>query len=332
MKRTFEIMIALSTKHVGGAHATPLVSVIIPTFNRAHVLPRAIDSVIGQSFEDFELLVVDDGSTDGTAEIMERYKRWNRRVRYLVQPVNAGVSAARNRGMKEARGRLFALLDSDDEWLPEKLAAQVAFFEMAPRDVGLLYGGVRTVGASTWVFRPQAHGWIHPLLLERNVIHSTSNVMIRREVYETIGGFNEQIPAIEDWDYWIRVAKAFAIDFIEDDQSYYYESPHEMNRKSLATRANLDSREWLYAIHGEDMRRARVAHRFLGESGRRHMIAKEHHAAIPLLLQALKLRPGSVDLVYLLSRAVGGWVRTGISMRSKRHSGELQPHLGKGGE
>ena len=325
-------MMTKSPYHAGGAHATPPVSVIIPTFNRAHVLSRAIDSVLGQSFEDFELLVVDDGSADGTAELMERYGRWHPRVRYLVQSANAGVSAARNRGMNEACGRLIAFLDSDDEWLPEKLAAQVSFFDEAPRDVGLLYGGVRTVGASTWVFRPKTRGWIHPNLLERNVIHSTSNVMIRREVFEKIGGFQEQIPAIEDWDYWIRVAKHFAIDYLEEDQSYYYESPDELNRKSLATRENLDSRAWLYDIHGEDMRRAKVAHRFLGESGRRHMVAKEHHAAIPLLFQALKLYPGSLGLVYLMSRAVGGWARRKVSMRSKRGSEAMPATLGKNQE
>lgn len=307
-----------SNHPVGETHATPLVSVIIPTFNRAHVLPRAINSVLTQSFEDYELLVVDDGSTDGTAELMASYMHGHPCVRYLVQPANEGVSAARNRGLKESRGRLIAFLDSDDEWLPDKLTAQVSFFDKAPRDVGLLYGGVRTVGASSWVFRPQARGWIHPLLLERNVIHSTSNVMIRREVFEKIGGFHEQIPAIEDWDYWIRVAKDFAIDYIEEDQSYYYASPDDLNRKSLATRANLDSRGWLYGMHGEDMRRARVAHRFLEESGRRHMVAKEHHAAIPLLLQALKLHPASLDLVYLMSRAIGGWARAEVSIRSRR--------------
>jgi O-antigen biosynthesis protein len=322
-------MIELHTYQADGASATPAVSVILPTFNRAHVLPRAIDSVLSQSFEDFEILVVDDGSTDGTAELMARYVRWNPRVRYLVQPANGGVSAARNRAMMEARGRLFAFLDSDDEWLPEKLAAQVSFFDKAPLDVGLLYGGVRNVGAIPWIFRPQARGWILPLLLEKNVIHATSNVMIRREVFETIGGFHERIPAIEDWDYWIRVAKAFAIDYIGEDQSYYHESPGELNRKSLVTRANLDSREWIYEMYGEDMRRARVAHRFLEESGRRHMVAKEHHSAIPLLLQALRLHPGSLELVYLLSRAVGGWVKAGISNRSGGGSGELTTAIGK---
>lgn len=322
-------MLESSTYQAGGEHAAPPVTVIIPTFNRAHILTRAIDSVLGQSFKEFELLVVDDGSTDSTEELMEGYTRRDTRVSYIVQPANAGVSAARNRGMNEARGRWFAFLDSDDEWLPEKLAAQVSFFSDAPRCVGLLYGGVRTVGASTWMFRPQARGWIHPLLLVKNVIHSTSNVMIRREVFETIGGFHEQIPAIEDWDYWIRVAKDFAIDHIDEDQSYYHASPDDLDRKSLATRENLDSREWLYAIHGDDMRRARVAHRFLEESGRRHMVAKEHRAAIPLLLQALKMRPGSLDLFYLLSRAVGGWAKSEVCDRSRRRSAEMCINLGK---
>src|SRR5690625_3525723 len=160
----------------------PTVTVVIPTYNRAHVVHRAIDSVLGQTFADFELIVVDDGSTDGTEAVLSTYT--DPRIRYLVQLVNRGVSAARNRGIKEARGEFVAFLDSDDEWFPEKLERQVNRFKRAPDNVGLVYCGVETVGrpSGPWIYEPAHRGDIYNKLLERNVIHTGSGAMIRRSV------------------------------------------------------------------------------------------------------------------------------------------------------
>ena len=109
----------------------PLVSVIIPTYNRAWVLKEAIDSVLAQEFKDFELIVVDDGSTDNTGEILDSYEQ----DILVVRQSNKGVSAARNRGIIEAAGRLVAFLDSDDLWLPRKLTRQIHFFNSNPAAV-----------------------------------------------------------------------------------------------------------------------------------------------------------------------------------------------------
>ena len=143
----------------------PTVSVIIPTYNRAHLLPRALESVLAQTFEDLEVLVVDDGSTDGTEAVVTGY---DDRVRYLRQPQNAGVSAARNRGLREARGEFVAFLDSDDEWFPEKLARQVERFRELPDRVGLLYCGVqfgRRPDREDWTFRPKHRGDVYETML-----------------------------------------------------------------------------------------------------------------------------------------------------------------------
>jgi glycosyltransferase involved in cell wall biosynthesis len=281
----------------------PAVSVIVPTFNRAHVLRRAIESVLSQDFTDFELLVIDDGSTDATAELVDDYIRGDLRVRSLVHPRNAGVSAARNLGLREANGELIAFLDSDDEWLPGKLRRQVDYFDSAPRGVGLLYGAVHTLGAESWTFHPVHRGMIYFILLDHNVIHGTSGVMLRRDVVDRVGGFAD-MPAIEDWDYWIRAARCFLVDFLPDPQIRYYASPDDAQRKTRNLRQNLNARAVLYRNHGEEMRRARTAHRFLAESARRHLGAGEPVHASALALQALRHGPLALANYRLLARTL----------------------------
>jgi glycosyltransferase involved in cell wall biosynthesis len=272
----------------------PVVSVIIPTYNRADLLPRALNSVLQQTFVDFEVLVVDDGSTDKTAALMAKYQERDDRVRYLDQPQNAGVSAARNRGLREARGVFMAFLDSDDEWLPYKLERQVALFQRLSERVGLIYGGVENVGpgGERNIHTPRHRGDIRSTLLERNVIHGTSGVTLRRATVERVGFFDEGIPAVEDYDYWLRVAKEYEVDFISEPLIRYYE-PDDVERKTLNTTENLEARAWLYRTHGADMRRAGTAHRFLLESARRYRAAGQPLAALGLAIRSVALAPRS---------------------------------------
>lgn len=250
------------------ARAVPAVSVVIPAFNRAHLLPRTLGSVLAQTFADFEVLVVDDGSTDGTAAVAA--SSGDPRVRPVRQPRNAGVAAARNRGIRESRGGLIAFLDSDDEWMPEKLGAQVALFRRHSPRLGLTFTGVETVheDGSTSVQRPRDRGDVYRTLLWNNAIHGGgSNVMIRRDVVATVGFFHEDLPAIEDYDYWIRVARFFAVDFVEAPLIRYHDR-QASGRRSLAATANLDARWRLYRTHRAEMRRHRVAHLFLLNTAR----------------------------------------------------------------
>ncbi len=282
---------------------TPAVTVILPTFNRAHLLPRALDSILRQDFKDFELLVIDDGSTDATCAVVDAYAQADARVIPLVQEKNAGVSAARNRGMDQARGALIAFLDSDDEWLPGKLRRQVAFFAQAPAEVGLLYGAVHTVGNDCWTFHPVHRGNLYVVLLEQNVIHGTSGVMLRREVVARVGGF-APMPAIEDWDYWIRVSRHFLIDFLTEPQIRYYAPLDDPLRKTCNQRENLDARAWLFRTHGSEMRRVHCADRFLAESARRHLGAREPLEALRLAGHALCHSPQVARYYVLLAKAL----------------------------
>ncbi len=246
----------------------PTVSVVVPTHQRAHLLPRALQSVLAQTFEDLEVIVVDDGSTDGTDDVVAAID--DDRVRYLAQPRNTGVSAARNRGMRAARGRLVAFCDSDDEWMPDKLTRQVAVMDASDDDVGLVSSGVLDVFAdgSTRHRGTSARGDLWRTLLERNVVHGTSGVVIRRRVIAAVGFFDEGIPAIEDYDYWVRIARSFRFEAI-DEPLVRYHDPRHGDRKSLDVGDNHEARRWFHRAHRASMRAVGVEHLFLVESARR---------------------------------------------------------------
>ena len=191
----------------------PEVSVVIPAFNRAWCLGEAVDSVLAQDFSAFELIVVDDGSTDATPALLAGY---GPAVRVLRQE-NRGVSAARNAGIAAARGGLIAFLDSDDLWLPGKLAAQVAFFRENPQAL-ICQTEELWVRSGRRVNPGRRHrkrgGMICEPSLELCLV-SPSAVMMRRELFERVGLFDEALPACEDYDLWLRVARRTPIYLIK---------------------------------------------------------------------------------------------------------------------
>ena len=190
------------------------VSVIIPTFNRAWCLPQAVASVMEQTYRDFEVIVVDDGSSDDTAKLAPY---WGPTVR-LLQQKNKGVSAARNLGIRAARGRLLAFLDSDDWWLPEKLAHQVAFFDAHPDAMICQTEEIwmrRGVRVNPRHRHRKPAGWIFEASLALCLV-SPSAVMMRRELFEAVGLFDENLPACEDYDLWLRVSARYPVHLIED--------------------------------------------------------------------------------------------------------------------
>jgi GT2 family glycosyltransferase len=184
--------------------AAPQISVIIPTFNRAWTLARAVDSVLAQTCAPKEVIVVDDGSTDPTPEVLAAY---GDRIRVLVQP-NRGVSSARNLGIRCSRGEFIALLDSDDQWKPEKLACQAAFFTAHPeamicqtQEIWIRNGvrvnpGNKHKKLSGMIFEPSLH----------LCLVSPSAVMMKKSLFDIKGMFNEDFPVCEDYDFWLRVS------------------------------------------------------------------------------------------------------------------------------
>lgn len=194
--------------------APPAISVIIPTFNRKWAVGRAVDSVLQQTFTDFELIVVDDGSTDGTAELLQRY---GAAVGCLRQP-NRGVSAARNLGIANARGALIAFLDSDDLWLPDKLKHQAAFFDQhrqalicQTEEIWIRNG--RRVNPKKRHRKPEGMIFRQSLAL---CLVSPSAVMIRKALLDEMGGFDESLPACEDYDLWLRISCKHPVHLIDE--------------------------------------------------------------------------------------------------------------------
>jgi glycosyltransferase involved in cell wall biosynthesis len=191
----------------------PRVSVIIPTYNRARIIEEAVDSVLAQDYKDFELIVVNDGSTDNTSEVLAPY---GDDVHVLSQE-NKGVSAARNRGITEASGKLIAFLDSDDLWLPQKLSMQVEFFDQRP-DALICQTEEVWVRNGIRVNPKQRHkkpsGMIFKPSLKLCLV-SPSAVMIRRDLLDRAGGFDETLPACEDYDLWLRISCRFPVFLIE---------------------------------------------------------------------------------------------------------------------
>jgi len=190
------------------------VTVVIPTHNRAWCLAEAIDAVLAQTYRDYELIIVDDGSTDETASILTGY---GDKIRRLHQ-ANRGVSAARNHGVRKAHGELIAFLDSDDLWQPEKLARQVAFFDRHPEAMICQTEEIwirRGVRVNPKHRHRKPSGWIFEPSLALCLV-SPSAVMMRRDLLEQMGGFDETLPACEDYDLWLRVSLRHPIHLIKD--------------------------------------------------------------------------------------------------------------------
>lgn len=191
------------TDFAGAALAAPLVSAIIPTRDRAALVGRAVASALAQTYGPLEVLVVDDGSGDDTAAVLAGFA--DARLRVLRHERGRGVSAARNTGLAAARGAFLALLDSDDVWLPEKTARQVAFMQERGLAISqtqeIWMRGGRRVNPGRVHAKPD--GFFFDKALERCLV-SPSTVLFTRAFYEEVGGFDERLPACEDYDLWLR--------------------------------------------------------------------------------------------------------------------------------
>jgi glycosyltransferase involved in cell wall biosynthesis len=208
----------------------PKVSVVIPTHNRAEFLPRAIDSVLKQSFQDFELVVVDDASTDATAQVRDKFH--DIRIHWLRHDRPRGGAAARNTGIIHSRGEYVAFLDDDDEWYPDKLARQMEVMLGSEPQVGAVYTGYVIVDSTRGVVRgrmvPTRRGNLHNKLLESNPIGGTSSVLLKRSSLEKVGLFDESLPSFQDYDLWIRISRDFQFDYVQEPLLNYFIHPKKV--------------------------------------------------------------------------------------------------------
>ncbi len=192
-----------------------MISVIITSYNRMNYLVESLPSVLNQTFKDIEVIVVDDGSTDGTRAYVEFVKSRDKRVRYVREP-GVGVSGARNRGIVVSRGEYICFLDSDDLWLPKKL--EIQFREMVSKGYHVSYTDEIWVRKGRYVNPGRKHrkfgGWIFEKCVPLCII-SPSSVMIKREVFRRVGLFDETFYVCEDYDLWLRICSIYPVLFID---------------------------------------------------------------------------------------------------------------------
>ncbi len=246
----------------------PAVSVVIPTHNRPELLRRALRSVLAQTFQDFEIIVVDDGDHPADAEGIVRSFS-DARIRYVAQEKShSGAPAARNRGAREARAALIAFLDDDDEWLSEKLSIQVAALKEHPEAAAAFTGvAIRDEAGKNIGDRwPREKGLVN--VFARTLLHPyiwTSALMVRKTAFEAVGGFDEAFPKNQEWDLTLRLAKRqpfFSIDALLTRINVQGDGAHLGGRGNLAN--IIQGHEMLLAKHAADYAgrpraRARIA-------------------------------------------------------------------------
>ncbi len=206
------------------------VSVIIPTYQRAHLVSQTIESVLAQTYTDYEIIVVNDGSPDNTKEVLASF---GDQITVIHQE-NQGLSAARNAAIMAARGRYIAFVDDDDLWLPNKLEKQIACLESNP-NIGLVYSDVFSfneegVFGEPWLKAspppPVLHSWI---LFVRNFI-PVLTVVVRRECLDEVGLFDQAMVPCDDYDMWLRIIEKFPFHFLNEPLALYRQSANSMSK------------------------------------------------------------------------------------------------------
>lgn len=212
------------------------VSVVIPTHNRKDLLPRAIQSVLNQTYPVKEINVVSDGSTDGTDEIMKELCAADDRIRYYSYSPNRGGNYARNYGIKMSTGDVVAFLDDDDEWHKDKIELQVSMMK-SNKQIGLVCTGTNRVFVeqnTSNVYVPPAPYDCKKEILLKNCIGSTTTVMVRRELFDLVGGFDEELPALQDYDMWVRICQVAKVGVVKLPcvEYYNYESSGQISQNT----------------------------------------------------------------------------------------------------
>jgi glycosyltransferase involved in cell wall biosynthesis len=245
------------------ARNNPNVSIIVPTYNRAHLIGRAIQSVLNQTYQDFELIVVDDGSADNTEEVVKEFQKKDERIIYIRQEKNKGAAAARNTGIKAAKGEYIAFQDSDDEWLPEKLEKQMKAFDNASSEVGVVYTDMQRINEDGeieyWHSPTVIYGsLINPKTLDYQVVNiGVQSALIKKECFNGAGLFDEKFPRFIDLELFIRLSKYYHFYHIKEPLVKYYAT----EGISSNTNALIVARKLLLEKYFEDVEKNK---KFLG--------------------------------------------------------------------
>jgi len=276
----------------------PTVSIIIPTHNRSDLLPRAIRSVLNQTYPDIECIVVDDASTDGTPGLLQRMAADEPRLSYYRHEQSRYAGGARNTGIKHAKGDFIAFLDDDDIYLPEKIERQLALAEQFPDDHGLVYCWMDYFtpdGTMVNTCRPTIEGDVFADVIDRQRIGGCPTWLLKREAVESVGGFDEQLPRGNDGDFIRRVCQRWKVKCLPETLVHVFVD-HGHGRIS-----DLNERGTRHAILGESVKLTKFADQLTAMPRHRatiHQRIAEHHMRLREFapaashhLQALKAQP-----------------------------------------
>jgi glycosyltransferase involved in cell wall biosynthesis len=304
----------------------PRVSVVLPVYNRAHLLERSLGSILAQTYRDFQVIVVDDASTDNTSEVVEQFR--DPRVRYLRHQNNKGAPGSRNTGIMNAKGEFVAFQDSDDEWKPDKLAKQMARFDADPR-LTVVYSGVLRHDDDRLTYIPDRHikkreGDISHALLRENFV-STVTLIVRRRGLLEVGGFVEDLPRFQDWELAIRLSQAYSFGLVDEPLVDVYPTPGNITSDGPAGILALEKILGRHydVISGDPEALAR----FFFKIGFFRGLYQHGENARPYLVKAVKTAPWrpyvwlGLLLSYLGPRALALAWHFRRSLKISRHSG-----------
>lgn len=239
------------------------IDVVIPVYNGAKFILKALESVAQQSLAPNKIIVIDDGSTDNTNKLISEYIKNSKVVVQLVKKQNGGLSSARNAGIRESTAEFVAFLDADDVWEKNKLEKQIGIYQKTEfKNLALVYcnydvidsnGIIKYKNYKAPLDKKRMRGMVFKKLLERNQITSSgSGVLIKREIFNTVGLFDEKLRFAEDWDMWLRIAEKYEVDFVPETLVHIRKHDHNMTHSPLKTFENelVFYQKWISNIDG----------------------------------------------------------------------------------
>jgi glycosyltransferase involved in cell wall biosynthesis len=232
----------------------PIVSVIMPTRNRAKLLPRAINSILKQTFKDFEIVIIDGNSTDETKIVVDGYN--DPRIRYYLQEIPKNGAQATNEGFEKARGKYIAFLDDDDEWLPEKLEKQVNLLNSLPDDYGMVYCWMdyyNDSGKCVHQTHPILKGYIYKDILVNEKLSGAPTFMVKNSVIKKIGGFDTELILFDDAEFARRVSKYYKVDLISEALVKVYPDHGSLRQSDMSHLAG-QSLVYIYEKYKDDFK------------------------------------------------------------------------------
>ena len=287
----------------------PLISVIIPTYNRAILLERAIISAISQTYKNIEIIVIDDGSRDGTKRVISDLKKRCPDIRYFYEKNSGGPSKPRNKGIIESKGQYIAFLDDDDEWLPRKLEEQMnLFFRSNSSKLGFVgcYGYVISKNKKRIEKTKTSNSFFKDMLRKNRILTPTS-ILVKREVFNKVGVFDEKLRLWEDWEMWIRISKEYKFGILKEVLYKYCQHPQTLSKEIISKSESAKYLKYILEKHYLLYKKDRIAlSQILELIGRISVFDDNPKRARKYLVDSIKQDPFNAKAYfYLISSFLG---------------------------